>query len=229
MALLGDGRDGAEDGVWAGYIASQVVNSAADIGVYPYIKHFVLNDQETNRCSLLQTYSDEQAIREIYMKPFEICLKNFDIAGHKPLAVMSSFNFIGHIWSGANPNLLNNVLRGEWGFQGMVLTDWNGSYGYQNTDDAIRNGNDIMLGFNSYPSNEITDTGSATLVKALRQASKNIMYTVGNSGAYTNQSSQGGLDKMTTMFIGIDVCVGIVVAGIAAFLFFNYRKKNSKA
>ena len=111
----------------------------------------------------------------------------------------------------------------------MVLTDWNGSYGYQNTDDAIRNGNDIMLGFNSYPSNQVTDTDSATLVKALRQASKNIMYTVANSGAYTNQSNQGGLDKMTTMFIGIDVGVGIVVVAIAAFLFLNYRKKSKAA
>lgn len=113
-----------------------------------------MNEQETNRCCLLLTYSDEQAIREVYLKPFEICVKNFT---GQSLAVMSSFNFIGSRWCGANPDLLNSVLRDEWGFRGMVLTDWDGSYGYQNTDDAVRNGNDAMLGFFSYPSNEITN------------------------------------------------------------------------
>lgn len=103
---------------------------------------------------MLLTYSDEQAIREIYLKPFEICVKNFE---GQSLAVMSSFNFVGDRWTGANPNLLNNVLRDEWGFRGMVLTDWNGSYGYQNTDDAVRNGNDAMLGFASKESNKITE------------------------------------------------------------------------
>lgn len=62
----------SEDGVLAGNIASNTVNGLATKGVYAYIKHFVLNDQEVNRCSFLQTFADEQAIREIYMKPFEI-------------------------------------------------------------------------------------------------------------------------------------------------------------
>ena len=112
----------SEDGVLSGFIAAEVVNGAADQGVYPYIKHFALNDQETNRCSFLLTYSNEQAIREIYLRPFEQCVKDFDYNG-RPLAVMSSFNFIGSIYSGANPYLLNRVLRDEWGFRGMVLSD----------------------------------------------------------------------------------------------------------
>ncbi|MCD8084855.1 MAG: glycoside hydrolase family 3 C-terminal domain-containing protein, partial [Clostridiales bacterium] len=163
----------SEDGTLAGYMAANTVNGLATQGVYAYIKHFVMNDQETNRCAMLLTYSDEQAIREIYLKPFEICVKNCETGTY---AVMSSFNFIGYKWCGANSNLLNNVLRDEWGFRGMVLTDWNGSYGYQNTDDAVRNGNDAMLGFFSYESNQITNT-SATLVTAMRQACKNICYT----------------------------------------------------
>ena len=108
----------SEDAVLSGYMASGMVNGLAGKGVYAYIKHFVMNDQETNRCCLLQTYSDEQPIREIYLKPFEICVKNFD---GNALAVMTSFNFIGDKWCGANPNLLNTVLRGDWGFQGMVF------------------------------------------------------------------------------------------------------------
>ena len=219
----------SEDGVLAGYIASASINAAAEKGVYAYIKHFVLNDQETNRTAILLTWSDEQCIREIYMKPFEICVKNFDFAGFKPLAVMSSFNFIGEVASGANPYLLNNVLRDEWGFRGMVLSDWNGSYGYQNTDDFVRNGNDAMLGFGRNASNAITNTGSATLVKAMRQAAKNIMYTVANSGAYTNQTEQGGMDRMTTMFIGIDVAVAVVLIAIEAIMIGLYLKKRKAA
>ena len=110
----------SEDGVLSGYMASNTANGMATEGVYPYLKHFALNEQETNRCSLILTYSDEQAIREIYLKPFEMSVKNYD---GKSLAVMSSFNFIGDRWSGANASLLNNVLRDEWGFRGMVLTD----------------------------------------------------------------------------------------------------------
>lgn len=215
----------SEDGVLAGFLASAVVNKAAEHGVYAYIKHFALNDQETNRCTFLLTYSDEQAIREIYLKPFEMCVKNFDFNG-KPLAVMSSFNFIGSIYSGANPYLLNNVLRDEWGFQGMVLTDWDGSYGYQVTDNSIRNGNDIMLGFNSYESNRITDTDAASCVLALRQASKNILYTVGNSGAYTIEKEARLVTPMTALFIAIDAAVVIVSVLIMAVVVIRWRKKR---
>lgn len=217
----------SEDGVLSGKMAAQTVNAAGEHGVYTYIKHFALNDQETNRCSFLLTYCDEQAIREIYLKPFEECVKNYDYSS-KPLAVMSSFNFIGDIYSGANPHLLNNVLRDEWGFHGMVLTDWDGSYGYQNTDDCIRNGNDLMLGFNTYESNQITDTDSASCVLALRQASKNIMFTVANSGAYTAENEEGFFTPMNTLFVGIDAAVVIISAGIMAIVLIRWRKKNVK-
>lgn len=218
----------SEDGVLSGKMAAQTVNAAGEHGVYAYIKHFVLNDQETNRCSFLLTYCDEQAIREIYLKPFEECVKNYDYSS-KPLAVMSSFNFIGDIYCGANPHLLNNVLRDEWGFQGMVITDWDGSYGYQNTEDCIRNGNDLMLGFNTYESNQITDTDSASCVLALRQASKNIMFTVANSGAYTAENEEGFFTPMNTLFIGIDAAVVIISAGIMAIVLIRWRKKMQAA
>ena len=210
-----------------GMIALNTINGLSTKGVYPYIKHFVMNDQETNRCTMLLTYSDEQAIREIYLKPFEICVKNFE---GQSLAVMSSFNFVGDRWTGANPNLLNNVLRDEWGFRGMVLTDWNGSYGYQNTDDAVRNGNDAMLGFASKESNKITNTSSATLVKAMRQACKNILYTTVNSGNYTVPDPDAGkMSNMTKLFLEIDITSGVVLVAVMAIVlvrFFKKRKKN---
>lgn len=217
----------SEDGVLGGYMAMNVVNGLQTKGVYAFIKHFVLNDQETNRCSMLLTYTDEQPLREIFMKPFEMSVKNFE---GQSLAVMSSFNYVGDIATGANPNLLNTVLRDEWGFRGMVLSDWNGSYGYQNTDDFVRNGNDAMLGFMQHESNEITNTESATLVLAMRQACKNIFYTVVNSGNYTiPDPDEGKMDNMTKMFIGIDVGVAVVALGAMALVLIRWRRKRKEA
>ena len=215
----------SEDGVLAGYIASAEINAAGEKGIYAYIKHFVVNDQEINRCTAQQIHLTEQTLREIYMKPFEICVKNYDY-DNNPLAVMSSFTLIGPKWTGANSELLNGVLRGEWGFQGMVLTDWFGSYGYQVTMDSVLNGNDMMLGFGSNVRTEVENLDSPTMVKALRQASKNIMFTIVRSGNYTVERDSFGPDRMTAMFIGIDVGAGAAVIGIAAFLFLRARKKG---
>jgi beta-glucosidase len=218
----------SEDGVLSGKLASEIVNACADHGVYAYIKHFVVNDQETNRSAICQTFLTEQALREIYLKPFEDCVKNFDYQT-RPLAVMSSFVFIGDRYCGSNVNLLNNVLREEWGFKGMVLTDWDGSYGYQNTDDCIRNGNDIMLGFNSYDSNKITDTDAASCVQALRNSSKNIMFTVANSGAYTIEREEPLVTPMNALFIGLDVGIAILSAAIMGIVVLRWRKKRNES
>ena len=109
----------SEDGVLSGVMASNAIKGAQDRGVYAYMKHFALNDQEGNRGSMVATWSNEQAIREIYLKPFEISVKDADCH-----AVMSSFNYIGTRWTGGCKELLKNVLRGEWGFVGFVETDY---------------------------------------------------------------------------------------------------------
>ena len=142
---------------------------------------------------------------------------------------MSSFVFIGDRYCGSNVNLLNNVLRDEWGFKGVVLTDWDGSYGYQNTDDCIRNGNDIMLGFNSYDSNKITDTDAASCVQALRNSSKNIMFTVANSGAYTIEREEPLVTPMNALFIGLDVGIVILSAAIMGIVVLRWRKKRNES
>ncbi len=213
----------SEDGVLAGRIAANQVNGAAEHGVYAYIKHFALNDQEINRTSMLMTFSSEQAIREIYLKPFEIATKEFEGTSR---AVMSSFNWIGTVPSCANSNLLNNVLRGEWGFVGMVETDYDGSYGYMITDHSIRNGNDLMLGFGSAESNLLEDQ-SATAVLAMRQACKNILYTVGNSGYYmADKDPAGVMTNMTKIFVTVDVIIALVILAVEAIVILRYLKKK---
>ena len=193
----------SEDGVLAGYLAAAEINGARKNGVYPYIKHFALNDQEINRLSVLMTWADEQAIREVYLKPFELAVKNFE---GDSIAVMSSFNWIGTIPCCSNSHLLNNVLRDEWGFVGFVETDYDGSYGYMITEAIIRNGGDLMLGFGMAGTNKV-DTSNPTSVKALRRAVKNIMYTQANSGVYEDTGSDKGMDNMTKTFLIIDGCL----------------------
>ena len=170
----------SEDGVLSGLIAVNEANGAAQYGVYPYLKHFALNDQELGRTAILLTYADEQTIRENYLKPFELAVKGFE---GKALAVMSSYNWIGTVPSCANSSLLQNVLREEWGFEGMVETDYDGSYGFMITDAVIRNGGDLMLGYGSYETNELSKK-SVTQAIAMRRASHNILYTIANSGYY---------------------------------------------
>lgn len=215
----------SEDGVLAGYIASAEVNAAATKGVYAYIKHFVVNDQEINRCTAQQIHLTEQTLREIYMKPFEICVKNFDF-DNGPLAVMSSFTLIGPRYNGANSNLLNGVLRGEWGFQGMVLTDWYGSYGYQLTMDSVLNGNDMMLGFGTNIRTAIENPDSPTMVKALRQASKNIMFTIVRSGNYTVEERPSGLDSLTKTILTVDVIAAAVLIALEALALMSWKRKK---
>ena len=229
----------SEDGVLAGKFALAEIEGAASNGVYAYIKHFCLNDQETDRCSFLLTYSNEQAMREIYMKPFEIVIKGFDDT-KSGIAVMSSFNFIGPVAACENPELLKTVLRDEWGFKGMVITDYNGSYGYMHTDAAIRNGNDLMLGFGAAPTNAL-NTQSATVVNNMRNACHNILYTIANSGYYrvSGYSAEGGssmvvsdtasgLDIMTSLFNKINMIGGLVLLGLWLIIMIRWLNKKRK-
>ena len=200
----------SEDGVLSGLMAVNEANGAAQFGVYPYLKHFALNDQELGRTAILLTYASEQAIREIYLRPFEIAVKGFEGGA---LAMMTSYNWIGDVPAMANSDLLNDVLRGEWGFEGMVITDYFGSYGYMISDNCLRNGNDLMLGYGSYESNEL-DSSSATLVNAMRQASKNILYTVANSGYYAGEEPTETVNRMDELFRTLNIAAGTVLGAL---------------
>ncbi|RSX57204.1 glycoside hydrolase family 3 N-terminal domain-containing protein [Bifidobacterium samirii] len=167
----------SEDGTLSGIMAAQQVAGARSRGVYPFIKHFALNDQEANRVSMLCTWADEQTMREIYFKPFEMAVKDGGAT-----AVMTSFNYLGNGYSAANRHLVTDVLRGEWGFDGMVETDYFGRFGYQIGDQLIRSGTDAMLA--TIESINVIEDRSATSVQAMRNASHNILYTAVNSWLY---------------------------------------------
>lgn len=213
----------SEDGVLAGKIAANAVIGAEESGVYGYIKHFVLNDQETNRQSMLCTWSNEQAIREVYMKPFEIAVKE-----GKAKAVMSAYNYIGTEWAAGSNELLNTVLRDEWGFQGFVLTDYFIGNGFMNSDQAIRNGNDACLVAYDAKTNYVADTESATSLQAMRQASKNIMYTVVNSRAYSDDAVNQGLRNWQIAAIVIDGVLLLGVIALEILIFRGYKKRKEE-
>ena len=213
----------SEDGVLSGKLAAQAVQGAESHGVYSYIKHYALNDQETNRNTMLCTWANEQSIREIYLKPFELAVKEGGAD-----AVMSSFNYVGTEWAGASNALCNTVLRDEWGFVGMVLTDYFGVYGYMDADQAIRNGTDFCLVNYLTETNYLTDTTSATGVLAARQACKNILYTVVNSRAYMEENLNPGLPTWQLIGYGIDAVLVLILAALEIKAVKNYKRRVSE-
>ena len=212
----------SEDGVLSGVMASNAIKGAQEHGVYAYMKHFALNDQEGNRTSMVATWSNEQAIREIYLRPFEMSVKDAD--SH---AVMSSFNYIGNCWAGGCSQLLKNVLRGEWGFVGFVETDYFGVYGYMTADQGVRNGSDLMLCTTGNDFNTVTVLTNSSK-QALREASKNILYTVVNSRAYAEENLNPGMPKWKIIMIGADVIVALLIVGLEYTAIKGYKKRKEE-
>ena len=216
----------SEDAFIAGKMAASVVQGSNKYGVYAYIKHFALNDQETDRWYKNSMWSNEQAIREIYLKPFEMAVKE----GHAT-AVMSSYNYIGPVWSGACEPLQQTVLRDEWGFRGMVITDYFlAAGGAMNADQAIRNGSDMMLTNIEAGTNHVVDKTSATGILAMRNATHNILYTVVNSRAYDEENLHTGAPAWEITLIVIDIVLLALLVLLEVFVVrkgYNRRKDDT--
>ena len=237
----------SEDGFMSGEMALEAADACAQKGVYGYIKHFALNDQEDYRNGLT-TFSNEQAIREIYLKPFQTCIEDrsaskimvqeYDAASKSytqkeaeipaVMAVMSSFNRIGCTWAGGNYNLLTGVLRNEWGFDGTIITDYDNG-GFMDTEQCIRAGGDLKL--TGYEVDAPLDMNNPASQYFARQAIKHILYTTVNSNAMNgiaHGTEVGGLPFANYYFILIGeavVAAGLIGWGVWAIL---RRWKNEK-
>jgi beta-glucosidase len=212
----------SEDPVLSGHIAANAVKGSQDYGVYAYMKHFALNDQEGNRCDMLCTWSNEQAIREIYLKPFEKCVKDSDC-----LAVMSAFNYIGNRWAGGSSSLCKTVLRDEWGFRGFVETDYFGVYGYMSADQGIRNGSDLMLVNYPTETNDVRFRDTNGAQQAMRESAKNILYVVANSRQYDPANLNTGIAKWKIIMYAADAIVTLLCLALLSKFFSNYRKRKA--
>lgn len=215
----------SEDPTLSGDLSGEQVLGSADRGVYAFIKHFALNEQETQRNGQLCTWANEQSIRELYLKPFETVIK----ADGDAQAVMGSFNYIGNTYSSAHTGLNQTVLRGEWGFRGFVETDYfsGSNYSYQTADQSIRGGTDAMLA-TTETTNHITDH-SATSVKAMRAATHNILYTAVNSWRYADGEPADPMPGWKVTMIVVDVVLGVTLVGLETLAIKRFLSRRKAA
>ena len=211
----------SEDGVLAGNMGAKAVEGARKYGVYSYIKHFALYE---GNAKMVSVWSNEQAIREIYLKPFEISVKQ---GGAN--AVMVSWSFLGDKWTGESSNLMKTVLRDEWGFRGMALTDFfrNNGHGFMNADAALANGVDAMLSTFNGEENNVANPEHPTSVLQMRNACKNVMYTVVSSWVYDGKHKETGMENWKKAGIGIDVVIALFIAGMEVLVIRGYKKRKN--
>ncbi len=211
----------SEDGVLAGNMGAKAVEGARKYGVYSYIKHFALYE---GNAKMVSVWSNEQAIREIYLKPFEISVKQ---GGAN--AVMVSWSFLGDKWTGECSNLMNTVLRDEWGFRGMALTDFfrNNGHGFMNADAALANGVDAMLSTFNGEEYNVANPEHPTAVLQMRNACKNVMYTVVSSWAYDGEHEETGMENWKKAGIGIDTVIALFMAGMEVLVIRGYKKRKN--
>ena len=211
----------SEDGVLSGNMGAKAVEGARKYGVYSYIKHFAMYE---GNAKMVSVWSNEQAIREIYLKPFEISVKQ---GGAN--AVMVSWSFLGDKWTRESSNLMKTVLRDEWGFRGMALTDFfrNNGHGFMNADAALANGVDAMLSTFNGEENNVANPEHPTSVLQMRNACKNVMYTVVSSWAYDGKHKETGMENWKKAAIGIDVVIVLFMAGMEVLVIRGYKKRKN--
>lgn len=207
----------SEDPYLTGFMAAAEIAGAQSKGLVPYMKHFALNDQETYReKNGVASWATEQAIRELYLRPFEIAVKYADARG-----VMSSFNRIGTKWTGGDYVLLTEVLRGEWGFTGSVICDFNVN-SYMSSKQMAYAGGDLNLTTMRYWMRP--DENSAGDVTVLRRAAHNVLYCVVNSNAMNGITEHTRLRIAPPVWQVVLISVeAVMVAALVVWGFFEIK------
>lgn len=213
----------SEDGLLNGKMAAAEIRGCQSKGVYCFVKHFALNEQETHR-SLGgdMSWVTEQSMREIYLRPFELAVKE---GGTR--AMMSSFNRIGTRWTGGDYRLLTEILRDEWGFKGTVICDFNTHPEYMDSRQMAYAGGDLNLA--TLPKTW-TDESSVADVIVLRQCVKNILYTVVNSNAFNGTIIGFKLPYWHIGLIALDcvIAVGLLIWGGVVIVKASKKPKQLK-
>lgn len=160
----------SEDSLLVGQTCGSVVAGARDAGVYCYVKHLALNDGEAYVYrDGVYTWLSEQTLRETYLEPFRTVVEDYG-----GTALMSSYNRVGAVWAGGSEALLAGVLRGEWGFNGVVVTDFSDHTAYMNGDQMLRHGGDLWMQMSGGPLT--SNPSSASYVSELRRATKDFLF-----------------------------------------------------
>ena len=145
-------------------------------------------------------------------------------------AVMVSWSFLGHKWTGENSGLLNTVLRDEWGFRGMALTDFfrNNGHGFMNADAALANGVDAMLSTFDGEENNVADPSHPTSVLQMRGACKNVMYTVVSSWAYDGDNVNVSMEGWKKAAIAVDAVLALGLLALEIVIIKGYQKRKKE-
>lgn len=218
----------SEDAYLNGIMAASCVRGAQAKGALLTVKHFALNDQDFNRYAV-GVWCNEQAIREVFIRPFEIATREGD-----PLAFMTSYNRIGTTWTGGSYDLITNVLRGEWGFRGFVVSDaWSSSnIGAMNYIDGLMAGNDVEFTSGTY--NDLQPyLDSPTVKKRLRDSTHRTLYALANSNAMNGLTSSSQIVPLLGWWqyalVAIDITIGVLMLGALTMLIIAiFRKPKFK-
>lgn len=217
----------SEDPVLTGEIAAAEVRGIQSYGVYCYMKHCLLNELENNREGLC-VWANEQTIRELYLRPFEIALKPVENGGGGAWNVMTSFTRLGTEWNGEQ-GFCNTVLRDEIGMRGFAISDWfDTRTWYMKSYAAILGGNDLPDGQYTTSSDNLNSyrTGYGELAWAMRESAHRILYTVAHSNAMNGFHSGMRVVTVTPRWVGwlntgtvaADVAFGVSTAFFAVML-----------
>ncbi|WP_418827416.1 glycoside hydrolase family 3 N-terminal domain-containing protein [Paratractidigestivibacter sp.] len=255
------GRNGeyfSEDSFLSGAMASQEVKGAAEKGVYTMMKHFAFNEQENHRGDRsgqysMATWMNEQSARELYLRPFETCMKVGDVelnylkqnadgtyenATREIRAcqgLMTAFNRIGTTWVGGSYNLISGIVRGEWGFDGFIITDNADTGVFMNGGQMIQAGADAKLTVSDPTATWSFDSSDPVTYRYAREAAHHLLYTMANGhsmngamhGSRFVSGGTGGLQKADLLRYGL-TAVGVVgiaiVAGVNVALEVRRRK-----
>ena len=229
----------SEDAYLTGIMASQEIKGAKNQGVYCFLKHLVCYEQESMRDGIY-VWLTEQSLREIYLKPFKLAIQVGGANG-----IMTSYNRIGAVWAGGSKALITGVVREEWDFQGIVLTDYADHHKFMNGDQQLRAGGDIWMdGFNNNGQYQFgSANNSNTFRLRLREAGKHVLYGWLNA-AYTQSIYDPSEDEIQVVIgkkgapvdwwvgalYGVDVAVGVIAVGLVALIIVpGIIKKNKKS
>lgn len=217
----------SEDPFLAGKMGASEVKGANFKGMNTYMKHFVGNEGETHRdTNGCASYISEQALRELYLRPFEIAVKEGKAKG-----VMTSFNRLGSYWTGANYSLCTEVLRNEWGFHGGVITDFNTHHnkgGYMQLKPMLYAGGNLDLCSQPIDTSLFLDTSNPKDLTQLRKSTHEVLYAVANSNAMANEIDHYEMAYWKIAVISIDCGVFAILAGWGVWALLTTFKKAKK-
>lgn len=220
----------SEDPFISGKMAATVIKGVQEKGVYANVKHFAVNDQETHRSAYgIATWLDEQALRELYLKPFEMAVKE-----GKSRGLMTSFNRIGTEWAGGSYRLMTKILREEWGFRGSIICDFHTS-NYMDSKQMLYAGGDLNLvsvsdqklqSSGRYETPYVTATNPKD-VSLLRKAAHNNLYAIANSNIMRAEILGYKPAKWEVALTGATIGISVaLVAWGGLVIFFALRKKD---